>query len=221
MKTGALAIAVGLTFYTSMAPQPQARRSQSQADYDRQADEENKKHGWGDGKLKVGEAAPDFDLRALDPQQTGQLSRFARKKPVVLVFATYSCPAFRAQSNAIKGLANMYKNQVEFLLIYIREAHPIDGLQMEQNVREGILLPSPRSLEEKEAHALECVRDLNIKFTTLVDTMDNEVEQAYAAWPIRLYVVGKDGRIAWKGKPGPDGFLPAELAVAIEEVIER
>jgi hypothetical protein len=149
------------------------------------------------------------------------LSAFAGKKPVVLVFGTYTCPAFRAQFNAIRGLSDMYRKEVEFLLIYVREAHPTDGLQMEQNVEEGILLPSPKSLEEKQGHALMCVRDLNIKFTALVDNMDNKVEQAYTAWPIRLYLVGKDGRIAWKGKPGPDGFLPAELAVAIEEAIER
>jgi cytochrome oxidase Cu insertion factor (SCO1/SenC/PrrC family) len=221
MKTGALAIAFGLTLGPLIPPPPHSRGSQSQADYDRQADEENKKHGWGEGKLKAGDAAPDFDLEALDPEQSAQLSSFAGKKPVVLVFGTYTCPAFRAQSNAIKGLAGMYKKQVEFLLISIREAHPTDGLQMEQNVEEGIFLPSPKSLEEKQAHALKCVRDLNIKFTTLVDTMDNKLEQAYTAWPIRLYLVGKDGRIAWKGKPGPDGFLPAELAVAIEEVIEH
>jgi hypothetical protein len=37
------------------------------------------------------------------------------------------------------------------------------------------------------------------------------VEQAYAAWPDRIYVVGTDGRIAYKGGPGPRGFSAEEL----------
>ena len=66
-------------------------------------------------------------------------------------------------------------------------------------------------------HADSCVRNLGIRFTTVVDNLDNKVELAYAAgWPDRLYLIGKDGRIAWKGEPGPKGFKPPELEAAIE-----
>jgi hypothetical protein len=33
--------------------------------------------------------------------------------------------------------------------------------------------------------------------------MSNEAQDAYAAWPERLYVVAADGRIAYKGGRGP------------------
>lgn len=110
-----------------------------------------------------------------------------------------------------------YKDRVEFLLIYIREAHPTDGWQHPLNEREKILLETARTAEQKEEHADICVRTLDIKFTTLIDDMEHPVESAYAAWPDRLYVVGKNGRIAWKGLPGPGGFRPEELERALEK----
>ena len=118
-------------------------------------------------------------------------------------------------------MARLYKDKVEFLLIYIREAHPAEGMPDEANKRDKILLPDASDVVEKEGHASMCVRRLDIKFTTLIDEMDNKVELEYSAWPDRLYLIGKDGRVAWKGRPGSVGFVPAELAVAIEAELER
>ena len=42
------------------------------------------------GHLKVGSEAPDFSLATLDQKSTVQLSGFRDKKPVVLVFGSYT-----------------------------------------------------------------------------------------------------------------------------------
>ena len=110
---------------------------------------------------------------------------------------------------------------MQFLLVYIREAHATDGRQVRANVRDGVLLESAKTLEQKEQHATACTRKLDIRFTTLVDGMDNKVEEQYSGWPDRLYLVGKDGRIAFKGAPGPGGFRPAELEAAIRKELGR
>ena len=47
--------------------------------------------------------------------------------------------------------------------------------------------------------------------------MDNKVNRAYAAAPDRLYLVARDGTIAYRGGPGPFGFKPAELEAAIRK----
>ena len=99
--------------------------------------------------------------------------------------------------------------------MYVREAHPTDGQQAAPNIRDGVLLSSAKTDEEKDSHATACVRKLNIEFRALVDGMDNAVELAYSAWPDRLYLVSKQGRIVFKGAPGPAGFRPAELQAAI------
>src|SRR5215469_17376261 len=85
--------------------------------------EENKKHGWGEGLLKPGDPAPDFDLKKVDSDERERLSALVGK-PVALVFGTYTCPPFRDHVPTLNAMARMYKNKVEFLLIYVREAHP-------------------------------------------------------------------------------------------------
>ena len=55
---------------------------------------------------------------------------------------------------------------------------------------------------------------------TVLDRHDNAVNAAYAGWPDRLYVVGVDGRIAYKGGPGPGGFRPAEVEAWLRNNVE-
>jgi type I thyroxine 5'-deiodinase len=55
------------------------------------------------------------------------------------------------------------------------------------------------------------VRNLKIPFPAVVDDFGDSTEKAYTGWPDRLYVVGSDGRIAYKSRPGPYGFKPAEV----------
>lgn len=42
----------------------------------------------------------------------------------------------------------------------------------------------------------------------LVDRVDDEVGRTWAGWPDRLFVVGKDGKVAYAGARGPFGFDP-------------
>ena len=118
-------------------------------------------------------------------------------------------------------MAAKYQKDVEFLLVYVREAHPTDGWQVPRNEKEGVLLESAKTYEQKDDHATSCARTLGITFPTVVDGMDNAVEQAYSAWPDRYYLVGTDGRIVVKGGPGPAGFKAAELETAIQKLLGR
>jgi Iodothyronine deiodinase len=89
------------------------------------------------------------------------------------------------------------------------------------NQREGILLATAKDLQQKEEHATTCVRKLDIKFPAVVDGMDNKVELDYSGWPTRQYLVGKDGRIVYKGGPGPMGLKPPELEAAIRKIVKH
>ena len=116
-------------------------------------------------------------------------------------------------------MAKKYRKEVEFVLVYVREAHSTDGWQVARNEKEGILLEAAKTYERKDNHATSCARSLGIEFTTLVDGMDNAVEQAYTAWPDRYYLIATGGRIAAKGKPGPAGFKAPEIESAIVKLL--
>jgi type I thyroxine 5'-deiodinase len=106
-----------------------------------------------------------------------------------------------------------YNKDVEFFVVYIREAHAIDSrLPMEFG-----MIEDPVTGLERMAVASQCMADLDLPIPAIVDQMDDAVNLAYRAWPDRLYLVGKDGKIAYSGGPGPFMFLPEELNTAIEK----
>ncbi len=118
-------------------------------------------------------------------------------------------------------MAKKYRKTWSFLLVYVREAHPTDGWQVPRNEKEGVLLESAKTYEQKDDHATSCARTLGITFPTVVDGMDNAVETAYTAWPDRYYLMGINGRIVVKGAPGPAGFKAPDLEAAIAKHLGR
>jgi len=54
-----------------------------------------------------------------------------------------------------------------------------------------------------------------------VDTMDNQVDGLYAAWPERIFVVDRQGKIAYAGRQGPWGFKPEEAERALRRVLRQ
>jgi hypothetical protein len=116
----------------------------------------------------------------------------------------------------LEELHERHGERVAFFIVYIREAHPEDGWVLEDNREDGIALVDPVSLEERFAAADACALRLRTRIPILLDDVDDAVASAYGGWPDRLYLVGRDGRIAFQGGVGPFGFEPAELAAAIE-----
>lgn len=90
---------------------------------------------------------------------------------------------------------------------------------MAVNIRENVVLASPKSLAEREQAAGSCVRKLGIEIPALVDGIENTVEAAYTGWPDRLYVIDRGGRVAYKSAPGPYGFLPAEVEAGLRKLV--
>ena len=119
---------------------------------------------------------------------------------------------------ALNGLYEKYRDRVEFLLVYIREAHPIGPRQIPQNEIQGILLHDPKTLGERRQVCSDCVKTLGIKFPALVDTLEDVAERSYAGWPDRMYVIDADGKIAYKGDTGPQGFRVGDVTAFLEKL---
>jgi hypothetical protein len=116
-------------------------------------------------------------------------------------------------------LNRQYGDRVRFYVVYIQEAHPTDGWQVPDNEQEQVLYATPQTAGEREQVATSCVLHLNLSIPTLLDGMTNDVDLKYAALPDRLYLIGADGRIVYRSGPGPWGFKPDELEVAIKEYL--
>lgn len=108
-----------------------------------------------------------------------------------------------------------YRDRFDFYAVYIKEAHPLDGWRMESNDKVGIQVAQPKSEEERTRVAGLCSSALEISMPLLVDSIRNDVEEAYAAFPDRLYLIDRDGRVAYKGGRGPYGYNPRELEQAM------
>jgi hypothetical protein len=121
----------------------------------------------------------------------------------------------------LEQLYAQHRDDVAFFVVYVREAHPEDGWILTDNRKAGIALADPATSEERQQVAETCAVRLQLSIPVLLDGLDDEVARRYGGWPDRLYLIGRDGRIAFQGGEGPFGFKPDELAAAIEMELAR
>jgi hypothetical protein len=123
-----------------------------------------------------------------------------------------------------------FNQQVKFIKIYIREAHPVDGWWFGKGFMNTLLrmsgskvswsITDPKTIQERRKAAGDCEEALKYGVKTYVDEMDDAVNKAYAAWPTRLYLIDSNGIIAYAGGLGPFGFSPSALKKAVQELLE-
>lgn len=110
-------------------------------------------------------------------------------------------------------LAKSFGDQVQFLGIYIREAHASDD-QVPRNLHEGLVFDQPETADERAEVAAACMMRYNFSFPMLLDDMDNRAEEAYISWPDRLYLIDQNGNVVFKSGLGPFYFDVDELEAA-------
>jgi thiol-disulfide isomerase/thioredoxin len=171
------------------------------------------------GKLALGQEAPDFELATRDGKARVRLSSLRQNKPVVLVFGSYTCPPFRREMPAINEVYKQYADRLSFYFVYIEEAHASDVWPLNSNAKEKIVYANPTEMADRVGLANTCAKSMKIEFPMLVDDMGGSVDKAYAGWPTRIYVVGTDGKIVFKSRPGPFGFEAAPLRAALTRLL--
>jgi tetratricopeptide (TPR) repeat protein len=175
----------------------------------------------GSGGLPIGSQAPDFSLRTSSGGRRVRLNEFRGKRPLVIILGSYTCPKFRSQAGTLSRLYARYHDQVEFVLVYIREAHGAKSWHSTINEREGIELPDPATFEQKCKYANSCRLKLQIPFVVAVDRLDNATERAYAGWPSRVYLLDKQGRVAFNSPLDEFSFQAAALESALTLVVRK
>jgi hypothetical protein len=128
----------------------------------------------------------------------------------------------------LKELYEQYSDRVEFIVVYVKEAHASDrwwlGRSRSQrlvnritNQRARTDIREPVTLAQRRKVAASCQANLFEGVVPLyVDEMDNHVAQLYTSRPTRIYFIDRDGRVIYNPGIGPFGFNPDHLAPVIE-----
>ena len=141
-------------------------------------------------RLRVGTFAPDFSCIDTESNRV-RLSDFRNKTIVVLEFGCMTCaPAVTRIARFRKSLSSIAPKfapqGVEFLTVYTRETHP------------GEKVGRHRTYGEKVAHARRFKEEDGVKVRVLVDGLDGRIHRRYGILPNMVYIVNRDGRIAYK-----------------------
>lgn len=163
----------------------------------------------------IGDPAPDFTLKSADGSKEVTLSKLLDGKPTVLCFGNFTCGPFRGLYPDVDAVYSRYKDKANFVMVYVREAHPTDGWKMDSNARFGVKAVQPKTYEERVGVCTQFQKMIKPGMTVVVDDITDPAGKAYSGMPARLYVIDAQGKVAYKGGRGPFGFKPSEMEQAL------
>lgn len=107
-------------------------------------------------------------------------------KPIVIETGSNTCPMYVKCVPEMETLREEYP-QINFLLVYVREAHP------------GERVKRHKSLPDKINEAQKSQRLYNDNRIILVDSIDGLFHNTYGSHPNMVYVINKEGIILFRG----------------------
>jgi thiol-disulfide isomerase/thioredoxin len=151
-----------------------------------------------------GDSVPDFDLPTLEGNRW-KSADLGESGPALLVFGSYTCPVTDSAAPGLKELYFKFRDQVRFLMVNVREAHP------------GKSVPQPQTIEEKMAHAKQ-LRDFHgFEFDVAVDDIVGTLHRALSPKPNSAYLLDQAGTILFRALWAND---TNRLAAALEAVVD-
>ena len=85
----------------------------------------------------------------------------------------------------MNALQEKYGDRVQFLLVYVREAHPCDGWSVEG----WSDLEDAADDKARASNAAHCRKELGFRFPIALDSMDDATAIRWSGWPERLFVI--------------------------------
>jgi len=157
------------------------------------------------GGAQAGERAPEFTARTLGGMEV-TLSDYRERSNVVLTFGSATCPFTASSMGGMRRLSEDYRGRaVEFLFVYVREAHP------------GERLPAHKSMDDKRYGAEILQREENLATPILLDGLRGGIHRKYGKLPNATYLIDKSGRVAFRCL----WTRPRVVKDALEELLRR
>jgi hypothetical protein len=118
----------------------------------------------------------------------------------------------------------LYTAEAVVMMVYIREAHPAargeTAVAPSKQIRD-VVCRQPRTFQERRKLAETACAFWQMPIPTLVDTLEPGAGEIYDAWPNRIYVIDKDGKIVCRGPKGPTGVRPREGEAALRKLLGK
>lgn len=102
----------------------------------------------------------------------------------------------------MKDLIGEFERVVNVVVVYIKEAHPIDGSVY---IGSSFNLKQPKTMDERLVAVRMFYEELGDVCPLFVDDISDEANLAYGAQPERLCIIEK-GMVTYISQKGPRGF---------------
>jgi len=123
----------------------------------------------------------------------------------------------------IENLYKAYKDKVQFLLIYIREAHPSRTAptgRPKPNRFSRVGITQHKNIEERIIAATKCIQGLKLSLPMLIDDMAGAYQSKYGGFPAGTTVVDLDGKVLFTSR-GPWGSKPKDAEKAFKALAAK
>lgn len=193
-----------------------------------QADQAFQRWSTGSEGVAIGRQACDGRIVRLDGTEV-LLSSLFSERPLVLNFASYSCPHYRKRIGELQKIMKKWDPfGVVFLTVYTAEAHAEDGWKLvgqyvndaEYTAESDFCFPYAKNIQERTEMANLLISRRHLDMPVVLDAIEDGLLKAYNSWPIRLYVIHEKA-IAFCGDQGPFGYSPARLDIALQKLVNK
>lgn len=128
------------------------------------------------------------------------LTILANGKPLIFITGSLSCPMTVSVLPFLRQVKKDFDDKFNFILIYVREAHPGEHYQQ------------ARTWEEKQQHACQFLSIHDLDISTIVDGLEGELHKQLDTKPNSLHIVDGNGSVLFQSLWSGD-FVVVEQAL--------
>ena len=182
--------------------------------------------------FQVGDTIPQFQFYTLAGNPMDAQTLLNTGKPLCIVAGSFTCPVWRGKIATLNTLVSTYGSQVNFLVLYVCEAHPMSPdvspyscnvWNPSQNQTDGVMYLQPTTYGQRKATATDMVNNTcscipTINAPMVIDGPCNEFWTTFGPAPNNAYLINPiDGTVYCKH--GWFNQAPNDMGVCISNLL--
>jgi hypothetical protein len=180
----------------------------------------------------MGDTIPDFTFYTTTGTPYNALNLLMTSKPLCMVAGSYTCPVWRGKITDLNNLITTYGSQVNFLVVYVCEAHPntpdvspysCNVWTTSQNQTDGILYLQPTTYGARKTIATDMINNScscmpAINAPIVLDGPCNEWWWRFGPAPNNAYLIRPDNGTVYC-KHGWFNQAPNDMGQCISDLL--